>query len=90
MAPALVAGMAVAGGVAVRRPGLAAAMMAPYAVALGVASARTARALDAEARPWVAPAFAAMHVGWGLGFWKGVAEAARDKVRSGPGRALLS
>jgi succinoglycan biosynthesis protein ExoA len=90
MAPALVAGMAVAGAVAVRRPGLAAAMLSPYAVALGVASARTARELDAEARPWVAPAFAAMHVSWGLGFWKGVAEAARDKVRTGPGRAFLS
>jgi hypothetical protein len=33
----------------------------------------------------VAPSFLAMHVGWGLGFWKGVAEAAQENLR-GPGR----
>ena len=38
------------------------------------ASIATARQLDdAEARRYVAPAFVAMHVGWGLGFWSGVA-----------------
>lgn len=84
-APALVATAAVAAAVAVRRPGRAAAMLTPYLVALGAASARTARELDREARPWVAPAFLAMHVGWGLGFWKGVAEAAQQNLR-GPGR----
>ncbi|MDT0277370.1 glycosyltransferase family 2 protein [Blastococcus goldschmidtiae] len=84
-APALVATAATAAVVAVRRPGRAAAMMAPYVVALGLASARTARTLDREAKPWVAPAFLAMHVGWGLGFWKGVAEAAQERLR-GPGR----
>ncbi len=30
---------------------------------------------------WVAPAFVAMHVGWGLGFWQGV----MDVMRSGRG-----
>lgn len=85
-APALVATVAAAAVVGVRRPGRAAAMLAPYAVALGLASARTARDLDRDARPWVAPAFLAMHVGWGLGFWKGVAEAAQEKLR-GPGRS---
>ncbi len=81
MAPALVAELAVAVVVAARRPGRAALLVAPYLAALAVASGRTARGLDAEARPWVAPAFAAMHVGWGLGFWKGVAEVARDRLR---------
>jgi len=80
MAPALVAELALAAVVAVRRPGRAAALVAPYLVALGVASAQTGKDLDPEARRWVAPAFAAMHVGWGLGFWKGVAEAARERL----------
>ncbi len=80
-APALVATAATAAAVAVRRPGRAAALLAPYAAALAAASARTARGLDRGARPWVAPAFVAMHVGWGLGFWQGVAEAAQDRLR---------
>ncbi len=84
-APALVATVASAAVVGVRRPGRAAAMLAPYVVALGLASARTGRDLDRDARYWVAPSFLAMHVGWGLGFWKGVAEAARENLR-GPGR----
>ena len=86
MAPALVGGLAAAGLVGLRRPGRAAAVVTPYLVALAVASARTARELDPAARPWVAPAFAAMHLGWGIGFWHGVAEAVRDVARSGPGR----
>ena len=84
-APALVATVATAAVVGVRRPGRAAAILAPYVAALGLASARTARDLDRDARYWVAPAFLAMHVGWGLGFWKGVAEAAQENLR-GPGR----
>jgi succinoglycan biosynthesis protein ExoA len=87
--PVLVAGLAVAGAAATRNPGKAAAMVAPYLLALGAASVRTARQLDGEARPWVAPAFVAMHVGWGLGAWKGLIEAARDRVRNGPGPAGL-
>jgi len=90
MAPALVAGMAVAAVVATRSPGRAAALVTPYAVGLGLASVSTAKELDAAARPWVAPAFVAMHVGWGLGFWKGLAEAARDRLRGGPGRRSIS
>jgi succinoglycan biosynthesis protein ExoA len=81
--PVLVAGLAAAGAVATRHPGRGAAMVAPYLLALGVASVRAGRELDAGARPWVAPAFAAMHVGWGLGAWKGLAEAVRDRARSG-------
>ena len=85
-APALVATVATAAVVGVRRPGRASAILALYVAALGLASARTARDLDRDARYWVAPAFLAMHVGWGLGFWKGVAEAAQENLR-GPGRS---
>lgn len=83
-APALVITAAAAAAIAPGRPGRAAALLTPYLAALAAASARTARDLDPDAKPWVAPAFLAMHVGWGLGFWKGVAEAAQEKLR-GPG-----
>ncbi|WP_177212720.1 glycosyltransferase family 2 protein [Geodermatophilus ruber] len=80
-APALVAGMAGAGVVALRRPRRGLALVAPYLGGIAVASAITARPLDREARPWVAPAFAAMHVSWGIGFWKGVGEMLAAVVR---------
>lgn len=89
MAPALVAELALAAVTAPRHPARAVALALPYAVALGLAGRRTAAELDEEARPWVAPAFAAMHVGWGLGFWQGVTETVRDVVR-GRGRTDLS
>lgn len=88
-APALVATLAAAAVTAPRHPVRAAALALPYVGALGLASARTAREVDAQARPWVAPAFAAMHIGWGLGFWQGVANTVRDVVR-GRGRTDLS
>lgn len=69
-APALVAVLAGAGAVAPWRPRVAALACAPYLAALTAASVTTARDLDAEARPYVAPAFAAMHVAWGIGFWQ--------------------
>jgi succinoglycan biosynthesis protein ExoA len=80
-APALVATLALAAGLAPRRPGVAAAMAGPYVVLLGVATARVSGEVDAEARPWVAPAFVAMHVGWGIGFWRGVADLLAVRVR---------
>jgi glycosyltransferase involved in cell wall biosynthesis len=79
-APALVAMLAAAGVVALRKPALGAAIAAPYVVGLGVATAQTAREVDAEARPYVAPAFLAMHVGWGLGFWQRVFKVAVSKL----------
>jgi cellulose synthase/poly-beta-1,6-N-acetylglucosamine synthase-like glycosyltransferase len=73
MAPMLVASGALAATVAVRRPGWGAALVAPYAALLLGSSVRTARKLDSPGdRIWVAPAFAAMHVGWGVGSWQGV------------------
>ena len=73
-APALITALAVATVAAPRRSWLAASIVAPYVAALGVATMTTARKLpDPESRRWVAPAFAAMHVGWGIGFWSAAA-----------------
>jgi succinoglycan biosynthesis protein ExoA len=69
-APALVATLATAAAAAPRRPVLAAVLAGPYLAALATCTAKTARHLpDRRSRRWVAPAFAAMHLGWGLGFW---------------------
>ncbi|GAY12220.1 glycosyltransferase family 2 protein [Pseudonocardia sp. N23] len=81
MVPAFVAYLAGAAVVALRRPGLGAALVAPYAVAVAAASVRTARELEPGDGRHVAPAFLAMHIGWGLGFWRGVADAAVSRVR---------
>jgi cellulose synthase/poly-beta-1,6-N-acetylglucosamine synthase-like glycosyltransferase len=71
-APALVALIAVALTLLPRRPRLALALLSPYALALGGASAVTAKTLDdPHARRCVPAAFAAMHIGWGVGFWTG-------------------
>lgn len=75
-APALVASWAAAALVAPRRPRLAAAAVAPYAMALAAATAKTAPAVDAEARRHLPGAFVAMHAGWGIGFWSGVRQLA--------------
>jgi hypothetical protein len=68
-APALVLSWLLAAGLAPRHPRPAAALVGPYVLALGVASARVASRLDtAEERAFVPAAFLAMHAGWGLGF----------------------
>jgi GT2 family glycosyltransferase len=68
--PLLVLHLAGAGVTAARRPRTAAAMVAPYAVGLAVASVQVGRRLeDPWARAHVPAAFLAMHVGWGLGIW---------------------
>lgn len=77
-APALVAWLLAALLVGLRSRRAAVALLAPYAAGVALASARTAARVDAEARPWLAPAFGAMHVGWGIGFWQGVIEGVRD------------
>lgn len=72
-APALVAALATAAVVRRRRPGLAAALTAPYAAALTAASVATARKVEGTAAKSLVPAaFATMHVAWGLGFWEGM------------------
>lgn len=73
-APALVASYATAPFIAMRRPRPTALFIALYPSALLVASLSTTRRLnDLKARRWVPAAFVAMHFGWGLGFWEGVA-----------------
>lgn len=88
-APALVAALATAAVAAPRHPRLAAGLVAPYVAALVVATGMTARELpDPESRRWVAPAFVAMHVGWGVGFWAAAANELRGRsVRILRGRA---
>jgi glycosyltransferase involved in cell wall biosynthesis len=64
-----------------RRPRLAAALAAPYAAALTVASVQTGRTLDdPRDRAFVPAAFLAMHVGWGVGFWSKLIEVVRGRA----------
>lgn len=75
-APALVVLMASGVAVAPWRPRWAIAALVPYIVALTAATATTLPKVSGrDARRAVPLAFAAMHLGWGLGFWEGVAGA---------------
>jgi len=81
--PALVGWTAAMGVVAVRRPGLGLAGMAPYVAALTAATAVAVGQLDDwRARIRLPAAFVAMHYAWGLGFWEGAAKL----VLARPGR----
>jgi succinoglycan biosynthesis protein ExoA len=72
-APLLIAELAVAAMLSLRRPRPAAALCLPYLTALTAASVQTAARLpDRRARKYVPAAFVAMHVGWGLGLWTGL------------------
>jgi cellulose synthase/poly-beta-1,6-N-acetylglucosamine synthase-like glycosyltransferase len=74
VAPALVLACVVEMGLAFFSPVAAALLAAPYLLGLGVASALAGRGLDPAARLRVPLAFLCMHVGWGVGFWEGLAE----------------
>lgn len=82
--PAFVAYLAVSAMIAVRRPGRAALLVSPYVGALALASVRTARGLAPDERQHVPLAFAAMHIGWGTGFWAGLPGARRIRRAPGP------
>jgi succinoglycan biosynthesis protein ExoA len=89
-APGLVA--AVAAGCAMllgrRTRLLGAAVLAPYGAVLAVGAASTVRELSSrEEQVWVVPAFAALHMGWGVGFWE---ELVRQLVGRGGPRAELA
>ena len=72
-APLLVAWMAAATVVAIRRPRAAIAMVSPYLAAVAAASLVTSRRLDRrEDAAHLPAAFVAMHVGWGVGVWRGL------------------
>ena len=70
--PALVVYLAAAGLIGLRRPRLALAAVAPYVAGIAVATATTAADVAPEARRHLPGAFVAMHVGWGVGFWRGL------------------
>lgn len=84
-APALVAWLAASALVATRRPAAATAMASPYVIALAGASWSVARRLEPPARPFVAPAFVAMHISWGVGFWQGALSTLGRRSRLGRG-----
>ena len=85
-APALVTLLSASGLVATRDRRLAGLLLTPYLLALTAASTTTARKVPTAARPYVAPAFVAMHVGWGSGFLQGAFGLARQAVgRRRPG-----
>ena len=60
------------------RPGRVLLALAPYGLAVAAESLRCARRLeDPRDGVWLPAAFAAMHTGWGLGFWSGALRLAR-------------
>ena len=63
---------------------LAALPFAIYLLGLAFATAHTSRALDPRARRYLPAAFLAMHVGWGLGFWEGLARRRLSLPRPSP------
>jgi hypothetical protein len=68
--PLLVPYLIAAAAAAPVRPRLAAALVAPYAGALAVATVSAGRRVDdVAARALLPAAFLAMHVGWGVGVW---------------------
>ena len=72
-APALVLECVVAlGALLSGHPRRAAAIIAPYLLALTVATASTAPRVERGARRYILPAYPAMHLGWGIGFWQQV------------------
>lgn len=78
---ALVAALATAGLISSRRPLTAAALVLPYAAFLAAgAFAERDKVESIGARAQIPAAFAAMHVGWGVGLWQGLGELIRDEV----------
>ena len=73
--PALVVYLAGAALLALRRPRLGLGAGLAYAAGVAFASAATAGEVEPEARRYLPGAFVAMHVGWGVGFWRGLAAA---------------
>lgn len=83
VAPGLVMALAGAAAVGARRPLAAGLVVAPYLAGTVAAAALTSGKVDGlRERAWLAPAFVAMHLGWGIGFWQGVADVGRTSVTS--------
>jgi glycosyltransferase involved in cell wall biosynthesis len=82
--PALVVYAAASVLLGIRHPRVLTAML-PYVVAVGVASAEAAGALQGAAeRVRLPAAFVAMHFGWGLGFWSRLAVVAWARCSRAP------
>jgi succinoglycan biosynthesis protein ExoA len=84
--PLFVLYVAAAVGLGPIRPARSVAMLAPYALVVALESLRCARALEGtHERLAVPPAFAAMHLAWGTGFWLGLVDrlGGRRRGRSG-------
>ena len=95
-APTMIAGLGVAAAVLPwrRTRPLAVVIAAPYAAVLAAGSASVVPELDStEERRWVVPAFLALHLGWGIGFWGEAWSWLRGRGRRGsarPGMAASS
>jgi cellulose synthase/poly-beta-1,6-N-acetylglucosamine synthase-like glycosyltransferase len=83
VAPALVIWLGLAALQAPRRPARSVFMLSPYLAGIAVASWQTRRSLE-EGTDWryLPGAFAAMHVGWGYGFWVGLARGLNKRLES--------
>lgn len=81
--PLFVAYATLAAALGVRRPRWLVGMLAPYvAVVLGE-SVRSGRQLSStHERAWLPAAFAAMHVGWGVGVWSGIRRTLWDGLQA--------
>jgi succinoglycan biosynthesis protein ExoA len=80
--PGLVLLLAGTGLLALRKPRLATLVVLPYVSGVLIATASTSRLIDSRSEVAYLPAvFSAMHVGYGLGFWEGLAEIASNTFR---------
>ena len=89
-APTMIAGIGVAAALLPWRRTrlLGAAIAAPYLVVLVAGTVTTVSQLDTnEERRWVAPAFLALHLGWGIGFWTEALAWLRRRGGARPGLA---
>lgn len=78
--PALVVLLAIAGASTLVSPPVAIALAAPYGAALAISVVSTARRVSGPTAMALLPlAFVAMHLGWGLGFFKGLVAAATGR-----------
>ena len=70
--PALVAALLGATLLAPKRPVVLGAVLAPYSAVLLAGAATGAGNVESAALPYLPAALAAMHVGYGIGFWEGM------------------
>ena len=81
--PMLVLQLGAAALLARRNPKLSAALAAPYAAVIAAGTIAVGRRVDSAAKPYVGPALLAMHLSWGAGFWRGVADVVLAQGRRG-------